>query len=152
MKRQPLACAVSIFLFLLLPAISAAQTRYPVQIVHTGSDQVGLRYAFELREAIRGSKGMTLVNDGLDPPRIKVSLVTIDTESSGERGVASAIAVTLLYDSIDIPAGGAHLTTVVHVCGRDRVASCARDLLARIDAQVAWLEKNWPSLWKTLYR
>jgi len=134
----------------LLPVLAFAQTKYPVEVAHTGDDQVGNLYAFELREAIRGSYGMQLIGDSLEP-RIKVSIVTIDTATPA-RGLSSAIAVTILYDSLDMPLGGAHLITMVQVCGRDRAAFCARDLLSTIDSQVTRLRDRSPRLWKTLFR
>jgi hypothetical protein len=151
MNRQSPIAFASILLFLIfLPSVSSAQTRYPVELRHTGDDQVGLLYAFELREAIRGANGMQLVNEGFDP-RIKVSVVTIDADSRNP-GISSAIAVTVLYDSLDMPLGGAHLTTVVQVCGRARAAFCARSLLSTIDSEVSRLQQSSQVLWKTLFR
>lgn len=144
--------AAFLALALFLPTVTLAQTKYPVEVSHTGDDHVGSLYAFELREAVRGSFGMQLLSDAAwYEPRIKVSVVTIDANSS-DRGISSAIAVTILYDSLDVPLGGAHLLTVVQVCGRDRAAACARDLLSTIDSQVARLRERSQNLWKTLFR
>jgi hypothetical protein len=151
MIRQLPVAVASILFLLLLPSVSAAQAQYPVELLHSGSDQVGTLYAFELREAIRGSNGMRLVTEGLDP-RIKVSVVTIDAGSPRDRGISSAIAVTILYDSLEVPLGGAHLTTVVQVCGRDRAEFCARSLLSTIDSEVSRLQQRSQTLWKTLFR
>lgn len=149
-RRSSVPIAALLLLFLFLPSPSSAQAKYPVEVGHTGNDRVGALYAFELREAIRGSYGMQLVNEGIEP-RIKVSVVTIDTDSP-DRGISSAIAVTILYDSLEVPLGGAHLMTMVQVCGRDRAATCARDLLSTIDSQVTRLRERSQSLWKTLFR
>lgn len=133
-----------------LPCLAFAQARYPVEVLHSGSDSVGTLYAFELREAIRGSNSMQPVGGGVEP-RIKVLVVSLDADDP-DRGRSSAIAVTLLYDSLEVPLGGAHLTTVVQICGRDRAANCARTLLSRIDSQVTRLQEISPQLWKTLFR
>ncbi|TXF13712.1 hypothetical protein [Pelomicrobium methylotrophicum] len=153
MSYRMLGPAVTLLaLILVSPSLVIAQTKYPVEVSHTGNDRVGSLYAFELREAIRGSHGMQLLSDGPSyEPRIKVVLVTIDTDS-GDRGISSAIAITILYDSLEVPLGGAHMLTVVQVCGRDRAASCARDLLSTIDSQVSRLRERSQSLWKTLFR
>jgi hypothetical protein len=136
---------------LIFSALSNAQVKkYPVEILHTGDDRVGTLYAFELKEAIRGSNSMQLVAESFEP-RIKVSVVTIDADSSN-RGFASAIAITILYDSIQVPLGGAHLTTMIQLCGRNRVAFCSRDLLSSIDAETNRLRSLSQSLWKTLFQ
>lgn len=144
-----LSAVALLSLTLLLSSVSFAQTKYPVEVLHSGNDRVGTLYAFELREAIRGSHGMRLTDNALEP-RIKVSVVTVDADMQS-RGYSSAIAVTILYDSLDVPLGGAHLTTIVQICGRDRAATCARDLLSSIDAEVIRLRDRSARLWKTLY-
>lgn len=145
--------AAALLLFgLLLPSLPFAQTKYPVEVAHSGNDSVGTLYAFELREAIRGSNSMQLISESIEP-RIKVSVVSIDTDTdTPDRGFSSAIAITVLYDSLEVPLGGAHLTTIVQICGRDRAATCARTLLSRIDSQVTLLQERSQRLWKTLFR
>lgn len=128
----------------------ASQAKYPVEVRHSGDDQVGVRYVFELREAIRASNSMRLV-DQSNEPRIKVSVVTVDSDRNNT-GVAAGIATTVVYDSMDIPLNGAHMTTLVQVCGEQRVAGCARGLLSWIDSSVNTLRQDWPSLWKSLFR
>jgi hypothetical protein len=136
-------------LFLYSVLSNAQVKKYPVEILHSGDDRVGGLYAFELKEAIRGSKSMQLVAESFEP-RIKVSVVTIDADSSN-RGLASAIAVTILYDSLQVPLGGVHLTTMIQICGRNRVTFCSRDLMSSIDAETNRLRNLSQSLWKTLF-
>lgn len=142
-------CQLLVFGIFLVPFASAGQGRFPISVDHSGEDQVGQRYAFELKEAIRGSQGMNLVQADV-MPQIRVVVVTID-DSMQNKGYASAIATTILYDSTEVPLGGAHLTTLVQTCGRDVVNTCARSLLAAIDAQVTRLRTRSPRLWNTLF-
>lgn len=151
MTRRSLGRTAALVLVgLFLPLLTFAQTKYPVEVAHTGNDSVGTLYAFELREAIRGSNSMQLVNESFEP-RIKVFVVSMDADTP-DRGISSAIAITVLYDSLEVPLGGAHLTTILQICGRERVALCARSLLSRIDSQVTLLQERSQRLWKTLFR
>ena len=89
-------CQLLVFGIFLVPFASAGQGRFPISVDHSGEDQVGQRYAFELKEAIRGSQGMNLVQADV-MPQIRVVVVTID-DSMQNKGYASAIATTILYD------------------------------------------------------
>jgi hypothetical protein len=137
-------------IFLLFAASSAsnAQGKLPIQVIHSGDDQVGKLYASELREAIRRSHSMRIVGDAFSP-RIKIALVSVETETPDE-GRRSAVGVTIAYDSMHIPLHGALLESLVHICGSDRVAFCAKEVVARIDAQAEYLRVNSPEFWKTL--
>jgi hypothetical protein len=75
-----------------MPCICTAQTKIAVQVSHSGNDNVGKQYAFELKEAIRGSHSMRMVGDDEYPPRIKVMLVTLDVDERPPLGHRSAIA------------------------------------------------------------
>ena len=145
------ALTVGLCLFLLAPAVCLAQAKkIPIAVDHTGDDSVGKGVAFALKEAIRGSRGFYLVDNDLKAPRITVILVSVDDNIGSEKGFSSAIAVAIVYDSIATAGRGIFLTLLVHDCGRDRIETCAKNILPAIDKEIENLRTNWPSLWKTL--
>ena len=143
---------VTVLLASFAATASVAQSqRSPVVVEHIGSDSVGQRLAFELREAIRGSQSMRLVTAKEANPRIVVYLITIETTVSNPGALTSA-AMTVAYDSDELDARGTFLTTFVQNCGSKRTQECARDLTARVDEELERLRKSWPRLWSALKR
>src|SRR5262249_38742088 len=132
---------------LLVPRICLADKTIPVEILQSGKDSLGQRFAFEIKEAIRGSRSMRLVTDS--SPHLIVHIVTLDpdTDAPGNRTITS---VTIVYDSMNTPARGAYLTSYVAVCGVQRINECARGILPDIDSAAEFLRTKWPGLWNTL--
>jgi len=127
-------------------SLALSQTdRVPVQLRHSGDDQVGQRLAFELREVLRSANGMRLVTPSEADPRIVANLVTLDN-SSANRGISTAASFALSLDSIEYPVNGFFLSSFVLTCGSNRVSDCARDIAANIDNQIEWLRREWPTL------
>ena len=146
---KPLATAILVFL--LAQGICLAQAKkIPVAVVHSGDDQVGRSVAFALKEAIRGSRSFFLVDNDLKKPKVFVHLVSIDANISGQKGIASAIAIIIVYDSPQTPIGGFYITSGVDYCGSDRIEICAKGVLPDIDEAIETLRREWPALWKTL--
>jgi len=58
--------------------------------------------------------------------------------------------VNVIYDSPDMPLGGAYIRGMVETCGRDDAAGCAERILLKANTTINWLRENWPSLWRTL--
>jgi hypothetical protein len=79
------------FSFSLPSALAQSTTKIPVSVNHSGDDNVGQRYAFELREVIRGSHSMRLISDNEADPRIAISVVTIDGNSRSPGNSMAAI-------------------------------------------------------------
>jgi hypothetical protein len=138
-----------LLLLLALPALAFPQGKTPVSVEHTGDDAAGQLFAFELKEAIRASHGMHLVTGELEP-RIKVVLVSHDDSFGEEKGRRTAIAISILYDALDVPLGGAFLTSSVQICGRAVAATCARGVLSLIDKHTDSLRTRAPRLWQTI--
>ena len=133
------------------PILSLAQTKTPIELDHTGKDNAGRLFAFELKEAIRGSQSMRLLEGPSVEPRIRVLLVSIDATGGSQTGIRTAVSTSILYDSVDVPLGGAYLTSLVQICGRNVMAACARDLLADIDREIESLRTRSPNLWRTIH-
>ena len=143
---------------LVMPFAAAGQTRIPLEVTHVGDDATGRTVVQALREAIRtfdmlalplqlearDAFGMRLTTQ-LARPRIKLQLVTSELDAS-----RTAIAVNVIYDSPDMPLGGAFIRSAVETCKAEEGSACANRILSRAHAAIGWLRENWPSLWKTL--
>lgn len=143
---------------LVMPFAAAGQNRIPLEVTHVGDDATGHTVVQALREAIRTFDMLTLplqleardafgmrLTTQLARPRIKLQLVTSELDAS-----RTAIAVNVIYDSPDMPLGGAFIRSAVETCKAEEGSACARRILARTHAAMGWLRDNWPSLWKTL--
>jgi hypothetical protein len=139
--------------FLLVPSLCLAQAakKIPVAISHGGDDPVGQGFVLALKEAIRGSKSLLLVDTETLPkiPRIVVHVISVDNVVA-EKGDSSAIGIIIVYDGSQTPGDGIYLSASVSICGKDRVESCAKSTLPDIDRSVEFLRKDEPSLWNTL--
>lgn len=101
-------------------------------------DTVGSRIAFKLREGIRRSTSMRIVesyNDSI----VQLSLVCIDPGSSSGTVSRYSYAITFLnhkgyYDY--------HLTHGVGFCGSSRVDECAEGLVAAADQAIVDLKSK----------
>ena len=146
---------------LLASAPSFAQRKVALEVTHVGNDVAGHLLAAELRDAVRKSEGplvappangahierygMRLTSE-LARPRIRLQLLT----TSIEPGPYTAVAVNVVYDSPDMPLGGAFVRGMLETCKRDELGACASRILARARTTMDWLRDQWPSLWKTL--
>jgi hypothetical protein len=147
---------------LLVHGTCIAQKKIPVEVAHIGEDAVGYLVAQELRAAIRGAQGTLVVPQSLEAsehpdglrltmelarPRIRLQLLG---PSTGQAGPETPIAVNIVYDSADMPLGGAYIRSVIEMCGVADARVCAARILAAANRSIEWLRQNWPSVWKTL--
>ena len=140
---------IAFCLALSLGIAHAQKYKTPVQLLHTGKDNVGLRLAFEVREAIRASQSMKLVIATEADPRIKVHLVTLDPSSSSPGGsTVAALAITL--DGKLIDGNGIFLGVSTQSCGTLRTQECAKSIVADIDEEIETMKKDWPTLARAL--
>ena len=147
---------------LLLSAPCFAQRKIALEVTHIGQDAGGQLLVAELRDAVRKSNGpivppsasdavnierygMRLTSE-LSRPRIRLQLLTTEVEP----GAYTAISINVVYDSPDMPLGGAFVRGMVDTCKRNEAAACATRILARATTTMDWLRDNWPSLWRTL--
>lgn len=155
-------CRYVILSLLVVHGACFAQKRIPVEVAHTGNDPVGIIVAQELRAALRAAQtplvspesaeatehpaGLRLTME-LARPRIRLQLVGAAARSDAPQ---SPIAVNIVYESADMPLGGAYIRSIVEMCGIDDAQSCATRILGVTSRSLDWLRHNWPSLWKTL--
>jgi hypothetical protein len=145
--------ALAFLIFVLVPSLCLAQAakKIPVAVSHGGDDPVGQAFVLALKEAIRGSNSLLLVDNEILPetPRIVVHVISVDNVVA-EKGVSSAIGIIIVYKGSQTPGDGIYLSASVSICGKDRVESCAKSTLPDIDRSVEFLRKDEPSLWNTL--
>jgi hypothetical protein len=127
-----------------VPIVAQTEHKIPVQVYYSGKDDLGNRYAAELREAIKASAAMKL-GDSAGVAILGVHIVTVELESSQR----IALSTTITYDEPGLPfkylLGGS-----VQVCGRGRLPACAQSDLAEIDKAVQSLKGEDPNLWAKL--
>lgn len=102
-------------------------------------DPVGRRIAYRVREGIRASQaGVRLVGQS-DHAVLRVSIVCI-TPKREDAGVVSTYSWMITAANYECgPYGRMYLAHGVQICGADRVAGCAENLLAALDEELlAW--------------
>jgi hypothetical protein len=117
----------------------AADDRIPIAVEHDGDDRVGVRIAYELKEAAARSARYR-VETASDYTSARISVVSIAIRD-GRPESASATSVQFSA-SFRCPTNSAlrqATTHIVTVTGSDRAASTAQGLLASF---VEWLEKE----------
>lgn len=125
------------FVVLLFGATAFAQMK--VYVTHSGDDSAGTRLGYAIKEGIRRSAGMTLVNREQDG-RIAIRIVTLDPDdrdSSGRRTIYSAVLTAETLHNTPVTM---FLTTFVGICGVNRIQACADGLVAETDKQVSWIQ------------
>lgn len=133
--------------FTLTPVLAESQqNKINVYVDHTGSDPVGQRLTFALREAVRASRGYELASAGLS--FVHVSLVTLDPDSSTSLvGNSTVVSVVITMQNPGWMEVGNQrkgsttwypffLTSKLVVVGSNRVDESARGILATLDAAV----------------
>ena len=114
-----------ILVLLLVPTIGFSQaSKTRIAVTHTGNDSVGQAMAFALKEAIRGSHSFVLFEPDYRNPAILVRMVSVEAYAS-EKGISSAVAIVIVYDSVNTPGIGILRQYLVRACGRDRAVDCA---------------------------
>jgi hypothetical protein len=140
---------VRLLLCLMLLCISPlgiAQVKVPVFISSTidANDVVGQRIVSSLKEAIRGSNGFRLVEDGTLWPYLKFVIITLGS------GNSTSLSWSIIYDSTSMPLGGAYMTGGVQNCGIERASSCAQNHFSAIDRALESLQRENAALRATL--
>lgn len=139
--RLNILAAVIVAAFVLVPAVAQEQqARVPVYVEASGDDLVGRDLAYQVRETIRLSAGLTLADRESDA-RFILRVVTLDPDSKDSAGLSTVYsAVYTMRTFHDFPVE-MYKTSVVGTCGRNRVNSCARSITATLDEQAIDLRR-----------
>ncbi|MDB5921472.1 MAG: hypothetical protein JWN13_408 [Betaproteobacteria bacterium] len=136
-----------ILMCLATPSLCFAESKVPLEVVHSGKDRAGQLFVAELKEIMRSHSARPVTDR--QRPRIVVLVATADGDSQ-LRGSSSAISISILYDAPRMPGEGAFLKSVAQSCSRENAAICARNAAADIEYEVSLLRRNWPALWASL--
>lgn len=114
---------------------SNAQSVSRVYVSGTTEDSVGRQIVFSVKESIRRSAGLSLAESEADS-RIQVQLVTLDPDApdGSRRTIYSAVWTVRTLHQTPVTM---YLTQFVGICGQNRVAGCAQNLVAITDEQVS---------------
>jgi hypothetical protein len=130
-------------------SVSAEEFKVPAQVEHRGTDSVGSRAAYALKEKIRESQRMALVHTNVQPC-IRVLILSVDSDVRDDANYTSAIGTAIVFDSLSVPAGGVFLAFVVNVVGAEKDALFADSLVSHIDEEIERLRRDWPQLYMQL--
>lgn len=124
---------------LLCLVVAASFAQVPVFVASAAPDAVGSRLVYAIKEGIRRSASMQLVDRSQDG-RFIVEFVSLDpqraTANAGYQTVYSVVLVGLTFHSVPVPM---YLTNFVGTCGSGRVPECADGVVASVDEQVSAL-------------
>ena len=117
-------------IFLLVLCSNAlSQKKISVSVKHQGSDTVGTKLAYEVRESIRRSQGYAYSPDGSDTV---IEMVTAEVVPNG----ASSIVSVVIIKHGDSPLCGVNLAHLAYYVGSLKVQEIADDIVATLDKQV----------------
>jgi hypothetical protein len=140
LARQLLSIPRSLLAFIagcLLATVSmSSNAQTAVYLRADTPDPVGRQLAFELREALRRSAGLTLAERPKDA-RIFTRIVTLDPLDGSSSGYSTVYSAVITFQTFHDTPIEMYLTNYVGTCGRNRVSNCAQSLLAGIDEQAS---------------
>lgn len=111
--------------------INTAHAQVGVALSSTASDQIGSRLAYEIREGIRRSAGMTLVDDK-NEAAVRVYLVTMNPdEERSQNWTVYSVVYTVM--NVRAPSSSVFVNHFVGTCGSGRVSACASGVVATAD-------------------
>lgn len=115
-------------------AVRAQAAPIKVFVSHSGSDPVGTRLAYEVKELLQASKlyPLSTVSDGA---QVELSLVTVDAD---EQHASSAVSVAVVLNN----GSDRLLDQEVRIVGRTRTQDQAASIVAKIDRNVAEVRRS----------
>ena len=143
--RNMLVRITATLLTLSLAGLCYAQPKVPVFVAADLSledDTGGRDYFSDLQDAIRESHGYRLVEDSKRYPYLKVYVRSLDTKA---RGVT--ISYVVVYESV---VTRDPLTSGLQTCSSAELNSCTHTVLAQLDEAFRMLQREEPTLAKTL--
>jgi hypothetical protein len=124
-----------------LCAVFPATAQVKVAVIPTTDDTVGNRLVFAIKESIRRSAGMQLV-DRTQDGFIRMNIVTLDPDKSSGGGNRTIYSVVWTAQTFHRPSVTMYLTSSVGTCGTNRVSQCADGLVADTDEQASMV-RGW---------
>lgn len=125
-----------------LAASHLAFAQMPVHIsAQTSDDLVGNRMVFALKEKIRRSAGMSLVDkEGSGVLTLRITTLDPDRKNK-DSGNQTIYSVAWTVESFHNPPMTIYLNSNVGLCGANRVQECADDFAADADKRATIIKK-----------
>ncbi len=112
----------------------AESPKTPVSVSATTEDSIGSRLAFTIREGIRRSASMELVDEARYA-FVRIHLVTLNPDASKGKELWTAYSIVWTRSFKKYPSFEQYLTQTVGTCGADRLEECGASIIARTDEQ-----------------
>jgi hypothetical protein len=130
-------------------AVAAEPQTIPVRVQHAGEDMVGQRFAYQLREAVRGSKAYRL--DQSADAMFTIHLVTLDPDDEAEvRNSRTIAAITMTMSNlVPFERGNPqtwlpiYMNSSVLIVGSGKLESMAQSVLADFDVAVEAVKQQY---------
>ena len=141
MLLRTLAIVAGILAFAQPSASWAQSSQVKVSVTHSGEDATGKQFVYAIREAIRGSKALTLSIP--EDSGIQVRVITVDPSdrASGSLWTVASVVLTMA-NFIPFKNGDPqtwypiYLTSHVMTVGQQRVDDQAKSIVASVDAAI----------------
>src|SRR5208337_2530178 len=115
-------------IFLLSPLSVLSVSKAAVEIIHEGTDPIGSKLVYQIKEDIQRSDGLTLTT--AKELRFAVHILTMDISKS-QSGTASAVGITITYAS-DKP-NEIFCNQYIGLCGSGDIKEKSRAIAERIE-------------------
>jgi hypothetical protein len=126
-------------IMMLLASVSHAQIN--VSLATTGEDIIGKRLAFEIREGVRRSAAMRLV-DSEERAAIRLQLVTLNpSEQSGSQNW-TVYSVVYTVANLSNVKSSLFMNHYVGTCGSSKISACAAGIVAETDEWATAFKAN----------
>lgn len=123
-------------IFILYPLSAMSESKAVVEIIHEGTDPIGSKLVYQVKEEIQRSSGLMLTT--AKELRFVVHILTMDIPKS-QSGTSSAVGITITYAS-DKP-NEIFCNQYIGLCGSSDIKEKSRAIVARIEEQTKrpWL-------------
>lgn len=119
--------------------VVAGQAQTAVWVEATAPDMVGSRLVYAIKEGIRKSSGLRLV-DRIEDSALRLHMTTLDpNQNQRNANYSTAYAIAYTGRTLQTPPVDAFITQLIGTCGADVVDQCAQSVLARTDQQAEFL-------------
>jgi len=118
------------------PIIAFPQNKIAVEVCHSGSDIVGRRLVYQIKEKIRRSGLLRLTT--ANEPRFRLSIITIDNAVEKEySGYSSSYSLAWILCVKKDFLEKKFITHNLGICGGNRVNEVAEGIVAETDEMVS---------------
>lgn len=115
-----------IFLFFILCSDAFSQTK--LKIMHTGSDNLGERLSYDVKELVNLSSRFTLI-ENTEEPHVVVLIETMAKDPDNPQW-ASIFSIIVLFKGRDFPAF--YVDSTIGFTGMNTVPTVAKNIMSRI--------------------